>query len=69
MLACGVAPRMGLGLLRSEINDQLRCVQVVEKHNSRSYLVQLCHLKDERPSCQGEGTVREFGMDVDTVLY
>lgn len=69
MLACGITPRMGQGLLRSEINDQLRWVQVLEKHSSRSYLVQLCHLKDERPSCQGEGTVRGCGMDVDTVLY
>ena len=69
MLACKIAPRMGLGLLRSKVNDQLRCVQVLEEHSSRGYLVQLCHLKDERPGCQAEGTVREFGMDVDTVMY
>ena len=69
MLACRIAPRMGLGLLQSKVNDQLRCVQVLEKHSSRGYLVQLCHLKDERPGCQAEGTVREFGMDVDTVMY
>ena len=29
--------------------DQLRCVQVLEKHNSRGYLVQLCRLKGGRP--------------------